>query len=329
MSTPDRYRVTVTSRSFGVHAPEGLRILEEAGCTVVLSGAGGPWSTEAMCAFARDADALVVGADRVTQQVLEAGPRLRVVAKHGVGVDNIDLEAAAARGVVVTYAPGANTDAVAEMTIALLLALWRGLAWADRAMRERRWDLRLGRQWRGRILGIVGLGRIGRAVALLARSLGMQVTAYDIVEDPAFAATQGIRYCSLEELLRSADGVSVHAPLNASTRGLLSARELGWMRPDAVLINVARGGVVDEQALADALTAGRLAGAAVDVFEQEPPWMSPLLQVHNVLLTPHIAAYTREAMVNVDLMVAADVVAVLRGERPAHPVIPAPPVSLR
>ena len=316
-----RYCVIVTSRSFGVHTLDGRRILEEAGCEVTLAGAGGPWPEEAMCAFARAADALIVGADPVTKRVLEAGTRLRIVAKHGVGVDNIDLAAAAAREVVVTFAPGGSTEAVAEMTIALLLALWRGVARADRAMRAHRWEPTLGRQARGRTLGVIGLGRIGRAVALLAQALGMKVLAYDVVEDQAFAAAHGIQYVPLEELLRSADAVSVHTPLTSSTRGLLSARELGWMRPDAVLVNVARGGVVDERALAEALAAGRLAGAGMDVFEREPPWSSPLLDLKNVLLTPHVAAYTPEAMARVDVTVASDVAAVLRGEQPAHRVV--------
>lgn len=273
-----------------------------------------------MCAFVRDADALIVGADPVTRRVLDAGPRLKAVAKHGVGVDNIDLAAALARNIVVTNAPGGNTDAVAEMALTLLLALWRGVPRADRTMRARRWEPRLGRQVRGRLLGIVGLGRIGRAVAERAQALGLQVIAYDVIEDQEYAVGHAIQYIDLGELLRTADAVSVHAPLSPATRGLLGAHELALMRPDAVLVNLARGGVVDERALAEALTTGRLAGAAVDVFDHEPPWDSPLLGLENVILTPHIAAYTPEAMARVDTIVASDVVAVLRDERPAYPV---------
>lgn len=320
MTVDARPKVRVTSRSFGVHTREGVEILEGAGCEVLLSGEGGPWSEDAMCSFATDADALIVGADPVTGRVLEAGPHLRIVAKHGAGFDNIDLAAAASRAVVVTYAPGANTDAVAEMTIAMLLALWRGVLRADRAVRAHRWQQFVGWGIRGKALGIVGLGRIGRSVALLAQGLGMQIMAYDVAPDQDFARQHGIRYCSLEDLLRTVDAVSIHTPLTSATRGLLGARELAMMRRNAVLINVARGGVVDERALAEALREGRLAGAGVDVFEQEPPWTSPLLDVEGALLTPHIAAYTREALAAVDLMVAKDVVAVLRGDHPAHPV---------
>lgn len=313
------FTVRVTSRSFGRHTDAGVRLLEEAGCAVILTDPGGPWPEEAMRAYAQKADALIVGADAVTRAVLEAGLCLRVVAKHGVGVDNIDLAAAEERGIAVTYAPGGNTRSVAEMTVALLLALWRGLSRADVRMRARVWEPVVGREVAGRTLGIVGLGRIGREVALLTRALGMRVVACDVVWDRDFADAHGIQQETLQGVLVQADAVSVHVPLTSGTRGLIGTRELAWMRPDAVLINVARGGVVDECALAAALEQGRLAGAAVDVYEREPPWDSPLLDLDNVLLTPHMAHSTVEAMERVDVMVAADVAAVLRGDRPSYP----------
>jgi len=313
-------RVVVTSRSFGRHLPDGIRVLETSGLEVVMAGQGAPWPEDRLADLAHDADALIVGTDQITRRVLAGSPRLRVVAKHGVGVDNIDLQGAAALGIAVTYTPGANTDAVAEFTIALLLALWRGVVVADRAMRERRWEPVLGREARGRTLGVLGLGRIGRAVAERARALGMRVVACDIVEDQAYAAAHGVTYVSFEHLLRTADAVSIHVPLTAETRRLIGARELAWMRPEAVLVNTARGGVVDEEALAAALDAERLAGAAIDVFADEPPWQSPLLQARHALLTSHIGAHTREAMACMDVMAASDVVAVLRGDRPSHPV---------
>jgi len=312
-------RVVVTSRSFGRHVPDGIRLLEEAGLVVVMAGQEAPWPEDRMADLARDAHALIVGTDQVTRRVLVGSPRLRVVARHGVGVDNIDLASAAALGIAVTYTPGANTDAVAELTIALLLALWRGILAADRAVREHRWDPVLGREAGGRTLGVVGLGRIGRSVAERARALGMRVLAFDVAEDQRYAAAHGITYVSLEELLRRADAVSIHVPLTSETRRLIGARELAWMRPDAVLVNVARGGVVDEEALADALKTGRLGGAAVDVFAAEPPWDSPLLHAPNIILSPHMGAHTVEAMARMDLMAASDVVAVLRGDRPSYP----------
>lgn len=315
------FLVRVTSRSFGRYTDAGLRALEAAGCEVVSTGPGGPWSEDRMREFVRDAHALIVGADRVTERVLDSAIRLRVVAKHGVGVDNIDLSAAAARGVAVTYAPGGNARSVAEMAIALMLSLWRGVPRADARIRARRWESALGREAAGRTFGIIGLGRIGRLTALLARKMDMQVLAYDIVQDPRFAEDHGVRYENLRGVLERSDAVCIHVPLTRETRGMLGAEELSWMRRDGVLINVARGGVVDEVALADALREGRLAGAAIDVFTQEPPWDSPLLDLENVVLTPHIAHYTREAMERVDLMVAQDIAAVLHGADPAHPIL--------
>jgi D-3-phosphoglycerate dehydrogenase len=273
-----------------------------------------------MLRFARDADGLIVGADPVTRGVLEGAGRLRIVAKHGAGVDNIDLPAAAARRVAVTYAPGGNARSVAEMALALLLALSRGIPRADARMRARRWEHTLGREVAGQTLGILGLGRIGRQTAVLARALGMEVLAYDIAQDQAFAQAQGVSYESLRTVLERSDAVCVHVPLTPETRGLLGAEQLSWMRREAVLINVARGGVVDESALAAALREGRLAGAAVDVFAQEPPWNSPLLDLENVVLTPHMAHSTAEALERVDLMIAQDVAAVLHGEEPANRV---------
>ena len=318
MSRP--FVVRATSRSFGRHTRAGVRLLEDAGYDVILAGPGGPWPEEKMREYARDADALIVGADQVTRNVLTSSRRLRVVAKHGVGVDNIDLAAAEELGISVTYAPDGNTRSVAEMTVAMLLSLWRGLARADARLRARVWEPMVGREAAGRTLGIIGLGRIGRAVAILGQALGMRILACDVVQDPAFADAHGIRYETLEGVLRQSDAVSIHVPLMDQTQRLIGSREMAWMRPDAVLVNVARGGIVDEHALAEALAHGRLAGAAVDVFEHEPPWDSPLLGFETVLLTPHIAHSTQEAMERVDVMVAEDVRAVLRGEAPSHPV---------
>ena len=185
MSRP--FVVRATSRSFGRHTRAGVRLLEDAGYDVILAGPGGPWPEEQMREYARDADALIVGADQVTRNVLTSSRRLRVVAKHGVGVDNIDLAAAEGLGIRVTYAPGGNTRSVAEMTVAMLLSLWRGLARADARLRARVWEPMVGREAAGRTLGIIGLGRIGRAVAILAQALGMRILACDIVQDPAFA----------------------------------------------------------------------------------------------------------------------------------------------
>jgi D-3-phosphoglycerate dehydrogenase len=227
--------VRVTSRSFGRQSPAGVELLQAAGCAVAFAGPDGPWPEERMRQWAFDADALIVGADPVTRAVLQGARRLRVVAKHGAGVDNIDLAAAAQSGVTVTYAPGGNARSVAEMTIALLLAVWRCIPRADARMRARIWESAPGREAAGRTLGIIGLGHIGRETARLARALGMGVLGHDIAEDPAFAAAHAVRYDSLRGVLEAADAVVVHVPLTSRTRGMLGAQELAWMRPDGWL----------------------------------------------------------------------------------------------
>jgi len=265
-----------------------------------------------------DADAVIVrNRTRVDRALLEAAPALRVVGRLGVGLDNIDVAACSARGVEVVPATGANSQSVAEYVIAVAMLLLRGAyastpevvagAWPRAALSE-------GREISGKMLGIVGFGAIGRRVARYALALGMRVLAHDALLSagaPAFHEA-GIAPAALDELLAASDVVSLHVPLDASTRKLIDARRLRSMKPGAVLINTARGGVVDEAALAQALRDGHLAGAALDVFEREPLAAgSPLAGTPNLILTPHIAGITREANERVSRMIAERVAAVL------------------
>ncbi|GBD31678.1 D-3-phosphoglycerate dehydrogenase [bacterium HR33] len=253
----------------------------------------------------RDAHALVVRSEtRVTRELLEAAPELKVVARAGIGVDNIDVEAATWRGIAVLNAPAGNTVSAAEHAIGLLLALVRRIPWADRSMRCGEWDRQRfqGIELRGKTLGIVGLGRIGAHVATLARGFGMRLLAHDPHITEARARELGAELVSLEELLQRADVVTLHLPLTPETRNLLDAKRLALMKPTAVLINAARGGLVDEQALLEALEKGKLAGAALDVFETEPlPPDSPLRKAERVILTPHLAGSTVEAQERVGI----------------------------
>ena len=277
-------------------------------------------------------DALVVrSATRVDRELLEAGRHLKVVGRAGVGVDNIDVEEATRRGVVVVNTPEANTLAVAEHTLALMLALARHIPRAHHHLAvERGWNRQrfMGVQLSGKTLGLVGLGRIGSEVARRARAFGMTVLAYDPYVGPERAAALGVQVVPLAELLASSDFVSIHCPLTPRTRHLLGEAELARMKPGSYLINCARGGIVDEAALAAALRSGRLAGAALDVFEQEPPRESPLWEVADrLVVTPHLGASTHEAQTDAAVQVAEDVLRVLRGEFPRHavnlPAIPA------
>jgi D-3-phosphoglycerate dehydrogenase len=245
-----------------------------------------------------DIDAWIVrSATRVTGRLLGAAPRLRWVARAGAGLDNIDVEAARARGVDVLNVPGANTVAVAELTFALLLALFRKIPAADASLRRGAWEKSKleGRELRGKTIGIVGVGRIGRAVARRAAAFEMECLGADPVVPEAEARAAGVTLVPLDDLLARADVVTLHVPATAGTRGLIGAAEIARMRPGATLVNAARGGLVDEAALHEALSSGRLAGAALDVFAVEPPGGSALLSLPNVVATPHLGASTVEA----------------------------------
>jgi D-3-phosphoglycerate dehydrogenase len=259
-------------------------------------------------------DALVVRSQvQADAALLRAGTGLRVVGRAGVGLDNIDVAVARELGVSVVNAPDGNTIAAAEHTLALLLATARRIPAADASVRAGEWARSRfqGFELRGRTLGIVGLGRIGRAVAERAGAFGMRLLGSDPNVSPDALGRLPVALVDLDVLLAEADVITIHVPLAAETRHLLNAAAIARLKPGAVVLNVARGGVVDEAALAAALRDGRVAAAAVDVFEQEPPAGSPLLDAPNVVLTPHIAASTTEAQVAVGVEVARRILEVL------------------
>lgn len=270
-----------------------------------------------LCGVIPAYDALIVRSQtRVTAAVIEAATRLRVIGRAGTGTDNIDLEAASRRGIAIVNAPTANSVAAAEHTLGLLLAVARSIPRADASLRAGEWrrDAFVGVELMGKTLGIVGLGRVGREVARRARAFDMDVIAYDPHVDAAVAASLGVSLAPLEGLLSRADVVSLHAPLTEATRGLIGRRELRQMRPGAFLVNTARGGLVDEDALADALDAGHLGGAALDVFTGEPRPSERLTRHLKVVVTPHLGGSTVEAQARASMEVARAILAVLRGD---------------
>ena len=262
---------------------------------------------------------------QVDAEAIAAGTRLTVIGRAGVGVDNIDLTAATQAGITVVNAPTGNTIAAAEHTVALLFALARKVPAADASIRRGEWRRAAftGRELRGKILGIVGLGKIGMAVADRARAMEMEVIGHDPFVTEEAAAHHGVRLIALPDVLRRSDAITVHVPLTRATRDLIGEAELATMKRDALLINVARGGVIDEGALAQALRDGRLGGAAVDVFTAEPPRESPLLDAPETVLTPHLGASTAEAQTRVAVEAAQQVLDVLAG-RPARYAVNAP-----
>ncbi len=261
---------------------------------------------------------IVRGRTKVTADVIAKGTKLRVIARAGVGVDNIDVAAATKRRIPVVNAPAASTISVAELALAHMLALARHIPQADRSVKAGRWDKKAfeGTELYGKTLGLVGSGRIGAEVASRARAFGMRVISYDPYLPPKVADERGILLTSLEAVLLDADFVSIHAALTDETRHMIGAKQLALMKKSAYLVNCARGEIVDESALAAAVRSREIAGAALDVFEAEPPSGSPILAVDPVSLTPHLGASTKEAQVRVGETVAGDVLKVLAGQRP-------------
>jgi D-3-phosphoglycerate dehydrogenase len=263
-------------------------------------------------------DALIIrGRTRVTGEVLEnSGSRLQVIGRAGVGVDNIDLPAASARNIVVVNAPEAVTLAVAELTLSLLLALARRVPFADAGMRQGQWRKKelKGSELSGKTLGIIGIGRIGAAVAERAGAFGMHVIGHDPLLEPEQIRQRSTEPAAFDRLLADADYICLHLPLNDETRGMIDHETLQRMKPGARLISVARGGIVDEAALLEALDSGHLAGAALDVFSVEPPGETRLIQHPNMISTPHIGAQTVEAQIKAGTDIATEVLAALRGD---------------
>jgi D-3-phosphoglycerate dehydrogenase len=278
---------------------------------------------EALIEAVQDVDALVVRSETtVTARVLEAGRRLRVVGRAGVGVDNIDVEAATRKGITVVNAPRGNLIAAAEHSVALLLAVARNVPQADASVRRGEWQRSrfTGVEVRGKTLGVLGLGNIGSGVSRRAQGLEMHVLAFDPVVTRERAELLGVDLVGLEDLFQRSDFISIHTPLVEATRGLVGEKLLRMARPTLRLVNAARGGIVDEQALHRALSEGWIAAAAFDVFASEPLGESPLLELSNFVATPHIAASTVEAQTSVASDVAEEVLAVLRGEVPRYAV---------
>ncbi len=289
-------------------AEEGKNILAEAGLEVEERLGLSP--QELLEAIA-DADGLVIRSNtKVTEEVVQAGRRLKVVGRAGTGLDNVDIRACNKRGIVVMNTPGGNTNSAAEHTMAMILALSRHIPQATASLKAGKWEKKrfLGQEVAGKVLGIVGIGRIGSILAGIAQGMKMRVVAFDPHVRPEMAEKLGVTLMDLDSMLKEADYVSVHTPLTPETRGLLNREFFAKMKDGAMVINCARGGIVDEKDLYDALVSGKLGGAALDVFEVEPvPADHPLLTLDNFICTPHLGASTREAQENVAVAVARQI----------------------
>jgi D-3-phosphoglycerate dehydrogenase len=307
--------VAVTPRGFRQTIGRHQELLEESGLSPRYPTQDRPLTADELAELVDGCTAAIVGLDEVGPAVL-ATDTLRAVVRFGSGVDNVDLEAAKRHDVIVANTPGANALSVAELTLALMFAVARGVTVLDRGVRERAWRRVPAFELAGRRLGVVGLGVVGREVASRAECLGMEVVAFDV-----FASSPSVRLVDFNELLSTSDVVSIHCPLTDATAGLFGESALRAMKPGSVLVNTARGGIVDESALAAVLRDGHLAGAALDCFAREPLGDSELLGLDNVVLTPHCGGTTREAVERAGVMAVQEVLRALTGQPLHHRVV--------
>ncbi|SMB97247.1 D-3-phosphoglycerate dehydrogenase [Thermanaeromonas toyohensis ToBE] len=318
------FKILITARVFGRYSREPFQILERGNCQIVPNPWPGKKLKEAeMLSLVGNVDGIICGEDELTERVIAAAPQLKVISKFGVGVDKIDVAAATRRKIAVCNTPGANSESVADMTFCLLLGAARRIALADRQVRQGLWEPIVGLELWKKTLGIIGLGKIGKAVARRAKGFEMRILAYDTCPDIDFIQKEGIELVTLKELLSRADFISLHLPATPETKGLIGAEELALIKPGAILVNTARGDIIDEAALYTALKEGKLSGAGLDVFAEEPPNpSSSLFELPQVVVSPHSGAHTVEAIDRMGVMAAQNLVKVLKGEPPLAIVNP-------
>lgn len=312
--------ILVTSRSFGNVPSKAMQLIKDNDLSIVRPSQDGPFNDEEMAKLLseRQVSVVMVGSDEIDERVLMENPQLELISKHGVGVDNVNLEEAKRQGVVVTNTPQANKEAVAELAFGAIFTLNRRIVQADRSVRQSQWEKVIGNEVIGKTLGIVGLGKIGQRVAELALGIGMNVLYFDMEEKEL----EGASATNFDEILGRSDFVTLHCPLNQKTRNLIGEEEFAEMKSSSFLINTARGGVVDETALLSALSDGEIAGAYCDVFSEEPlPKDSPLRDIDEIVISPHMAAYTEEAIARMDEVSVRNIVNYLRGEDPVSRVV--------
>ena len=294
---------------------EALSILEAQGYELILNPHDRTLTEDELVEMIQGASGMIAGSDHVTERVLKAGfPSLKVVAKQGVGYNTIDVECAKKLGIAVTITPGANSGSVADLTMGLIVSTARNISDMDREIRNGGWYRHTGLELKNKVLGIVGMGHIGGEVAKRAFAFGMKIIAYDVYPRQDFIEQYAVEYTDLETLFSQADFISLHAPAIPSTMGMINKNSISLMKKNAVIINAARGELIVESDLCEALASGRIAGAGLDVYGQEPPQKSLLMEQKNVTFTAHAGAYTKEAIIGAGVMAAEEIVRVLWGE---------------
>jgi len=301
-------KVLVTPRSFGKTDPYAFELLEKSGFEIVRNDTGGILSEDQLARLISGCDGVVLGVDPLTASVIEKALKLKAVAKYGVGVDNIDLDACEQRGIKVSKTVGANADAVADYAFALILAVSRNIISIDAKCRNSDWSKTTSIDVYGKTLGLIGLGAIGKGVAARAKGFNMKVLAHDLYWDDEYAKNAGVQKAQPEQIYREADFISLHLPLTEQTRSMIGKEQIELMKPSAVIINTARGGVIDEDALLAALKSNRIYGAGIDAFEQEPPTNTEWYKLPNVVMGSHCAASTVGATQQMGRMAAENLI---------------------
>lgn len=306
-----KYRVLVTARSFGSVDSKAKELLEAHNCEIKkLEAADGP-ITEQLAQEIGTADAIIAGLENYDRSLLEKAGQLKVLSRYGVGYDKVDVQAAEEKNIIVTITPGANGDSVADMAVALMLNCARNITIMDNSIKGKNGVRPSGVEMWEKTLGVIGTGRIGKGVARRCKGFNMQILCYDKYQDDLFSKEFGAKYVDLDTLIQESDFITIHSPLTEETKNMFGAREFQMMKKDAILINTARGGIVDEMALYTALKNGEIRGAGLDATVQEPPYDSPLCALQNCIITPHAGAATKEASSKMSLMAAQNVIEVL------------------
>lgn len=301
-------KILITTSSFGKYDETPLKELQSEGYEIVMNHFGHTLSKEeALTLYTPDIDGVVAGTEGISREIISRAENLKVISRCGIGLDNVDMAAAKSRNIKIFNTPVPVVDAVAELAVGLILCSLRGIAAADSNVRRNIWKKPMGVILKGKTLGIIGLGNIGRKLVELLSGFSLAILAYDKQKDKDFAEKFGVTYTDLDSLLSKSDIISVHLPLTKNTKNLLTFEKLSIMNPAAFLINTSRASIIDEEGLVKALEQKKIAGAALDVFEKEP-YSGPLTKLDNVVLTPHIGSYAKEARIRMEIEAAKNLI---------------------
>lgn len=305
-------KILISSASFGKINRDSLIALEKAGLTPVLNPFGRRLERDEFFELIKDAIGLIAGTEKITAEILENAPTLKVISRYGIGLDNIDMEAAKKKGIIVCNTPETPSQAVAELTLSLILNLYRRIGEADRNVRINVWSPLMGRLLTGKTLGIIGLGRIGKKLVKLVQPFEMKIYAYELYPDYDFISSNNINLTSLNDVLAISDVVSLHIPLSDNTHNIIGKKELSMMKKDAIIINTSRGGLIAEDALVEALRNGIIGGAGIDTFEKEP-YDGDLISFDNVVLTCHMGSAAEETRKQMEMETVNNLINILMG----------------